>query len=160
MSDASVFELDLYIKITIAWYQAQPRGPHIDRVLRPYVLGTGFAKSVQDTPTYVDLQHVAAICALVVSSETWRLDGLQKVLDTHGIGRAPKDIYDPVTAWWYPLDKASVLGIHYWELANGTLELRLLHRFDRPPPVLLGRFATERDHQAVDPTNRGGRRRL
>ncbi len=147
------------MEITIAWYQAQPRGPHIDRALRPYALGTGFAKSVQDNPN-VDLRHVASICALVVSSETWRLDGLQKVLDTQGVGRAPKGIFDPVNVWWYPLNKPSVLGIHYWELANGTLELRLLHRFDRPPPVLFGRFTAEEDEQEADVTNHHRRRSL
>jgi hypothetical protein len=143
-SEATLYERDLYVEITLAWYQRQPHGLQIDRAFRPYVLGRWFASSVRDSLPQVDPQHVVAICALLVCSQPWRLDGLQKVLDTRGIGRAPKDELDPVCAWWYPLDKPSILGVHYWELGSGTLELCRLSRFDTPPALQFGRFATER----------------
>jgi len=157
MSEASLFELDLYMKITAAWYESQPREPHIDGALRPYLLGTGFAQSIQESSWRLDHEHIAAICARLVSSETWQLDGLRKVLDTQSIGRAPKHFLDHVNAWWYPLEKADILGIHYWQLANGTLELRLLHKFDKAPPLLFGRFARSRDSHATNHRRRGSR---
>lgn len=144
MPEATLYERQLYVEITVAWYQTQPRGTHIDRALRPYALGTGFADSVMNSPRGADLQHVAAICALLICSRPWQLDGLRMVTDTQGIGRAPKHELDPVCAWWYPLDKPHVLGVHYWELGSGTLELKRLSRFDKPPALLFGRFAAER----------------
>ncbi len=139
MSEASLFERDLYLEITIAWYQMQTTGLAIDRPLRSYVLGRGFAESVKETPPRLDLQDISAICALVVSSKSWELDDLQKVLDTQSIGNRPRTELDPVCAWWYPLDRPSTLGVHYWELANGVVELRLLARFDKPPALRFGR---------------------
>jgi hypothetical protein len=154
ISEASLYERDLYVEITIAWYQRRPHELHIDRALRPYVLGTGFANSVRDSPPRVDLEHVAAICALLVCSQPWQLDGLQKVVDTQSIGRAPKDELDPICAWWYPLDKPCVLGVHYWELGSGTVELRRLSRFDKPPALQFGRFAGRRTDRKAAPTSR------
>lgn len=141
MSEASMFELELYMGITAAWYHEQRRLPHIDRPMRPYVLGTGFAKSVEESPRRIDVQHVTAICAVLVSSDVLLLDGLRPVLDTQGAGRAPKHRLDSLNAWWLPLRHRDGLGLHYWELANGILELRRLHRFERPPPLVYGRFA-------------------
>jgi hypothetical protein len=147
MSEGTVYERELYVAITLAWYETQPRRAHIDHALRPYALGTGFALSVQRSPRRVDLQHVAAICALLVRSRPWELDGLQKVIDTPGIEHAPKDELDPLCAWWYPLERPSVLGVHYWELGSGTLELRRLSRFDEPPALQFGRFAAEKQER-------------
>jgi hypothetical protein len=149
MSEASLFERDLYVEITVAWYQMQRHGLAVDRAFRSYVLGRGFANSVKDFPPRVDLQHVAAICALVVTSNPWELDDLQKVLDTQGIGGRPRSALDPVCAWWYPLDKPSVLGVHYWELASGIVELRRLARFEKPPALQFGRAPRRRDQDAA-----------
>ena len=38
MSDASLFERDLYVEITIAWYQMQTRGSAVDRPSVPMCL--------------------------------------------------------------------------------------------------------------------------
>jgi hypothetical protein len=154
MSEASLFERDLYLEITIAWYQMQTHGSTVDHALRSYVLGRGFADSVKDSLSRVDLQHVSAICALLVSSNSWELDDLQKVLDMQSIGRRPRSALDPVCAWWYPLDKPSVFGVHYWELANGLVELRRLARFDKPPALYFGRAPRGGDQGTV-----GGSRR-
>ncbi len=143
MSEASLFERDLYVEITLAWYQRQPRGLKPNFPFRPYLLGRGFAESVKASPKGVDREHVAAVCALLVSLEPWQLGRLQKVMDTQGIGLVPKGALDPVSAWWYPLNKPSVLGIHYWELGNGTIELQSLARFDKPPALRFSRFAKE-----------------
>jgi hypothetical protein len=143
MSEASLYERDLYVEITMAWYQIQPHGLGIDSPFRPYILGAGFANSVSANEAYVELGRVAAICALVISSHPWQLNGLRKVLDTQNIGRVPKTSLDPLCAWWYPLGKPYILGIHYWELGSGTIELRCLNRFEKPPPIRLGRVAAE-----------------
>jgi hypothetical protein len=145
MSEASLFERDLYVEITMAWYQMQSHGLAVDRPMRSYVLGNGFAESVKDSPPRLDLQHISAICALVISSNSWELDDLRKVLDTQRIGGRPRSALDPVCAWWYPLDKPSVLGVHYWELGNGLVELRRLARFDKPPALLFGRGYQQSD---------------
>jgi hypothetical protein len=144
VSETSLYERDLYVGITVAWYQMQPHGLSADHVLRPYVLGTGFASSVKDAPTRVDLEHVTATCALILCSNPWELDGLRKILDTQSISRPPRHELDPVCAWWLPLDRPSILGVHYWELGNGIVELRRLSRFEKPPALHFGRFSAER----------------
>ena len=152
MSEAALYERELYVAITLAWYEAQPRGSVLDDVLRPYVFGRGFATSVQDAEKYIDRERVAAICALLVCSQPWDLRGLKKVLDTQSIGRVPKHELDPVCAWWYPLASPSLLGIHYWELGNRIVELRRLSKFDKPPALQFGRFGaqgTGREDSAV-----------
>lgn len=142
MSEAALYEQELYMAITLAWYQAQPQGFHVDRVLRPFVLGSGFASSVDGHRAYWELHRVAAICARLVCAQPWELDGLQKILDIQGIGRVPKDALDPVCAWWYPLaPPPNLLGIHYWELGSGIVELKNLSKFDKPPILQFGRYA-------------------
>lgn len=93
-SEAGLFEKDLYLEITTAWYQMQTPGLAIDRPLRSYVLGRGFAESVKDAPPRLDLQHISATCALIVSSKSWELDDLRKVLDTQSIGNRPRTELD------------------------------------------------------------------
>jgi hypothetical protein len=146
MSEAALYEQELYMDITLAWYQAQPQGFHLDRVLRPFVLGSGFATSVDGHRAYLERHRVAEICALVVCSHPWELDGLQKVLDVQGIGRVPKDELDPVCAWWYPLASPSLLGVHYWELGSGIVELKRVSKFDKPPSLQFGRYAAQKKH--------------
>lgn len=150
MSEASLYERDLYVEIIMSWYQMQPHGLGIDHAFRPYVLGAGFASSVRDSEAHVKLEHVGAMCALVVSSQPWQLNGLRKILDTQNIGRIPKTGLDPLCAWWYPLGKPYILGIHYWELGNGTVELRRLSRFEKPPPIQLGRVAAEQPYGGAE----------
>jgi hypothetical protein len=140
LSEAALYERDLHVAITIAWYEARPRGFKLDGVLRPYAFGSGFATSVEDNEKYADLEHVAATCALVVCSQPWELRGIKKVMDTQSIGLSPKHEGDPVCAWWYPLGSPSLLGIHYWELGNRVVELKRLSKFDRPPALQFGRF--------------------
>ncbi|HEY5194696.1 MAG TPA: hypothetical protein VIJ39_12615 [Solirubrobacteraceae bacterium] len=155
MSEASLYEQELYMAITLAWYQAQPQGFHLDRVLRPFVLGTGFAESVEGHRVYLELHRVAAICTLLVCSRPWELDGLQKVLDVQGIGRVPKDELDPVCAWWYPLAPSpNLLGIHYWELGSGIVELKRLSKFEKPPVLQFGRYAAQKRQRGAADTGR------
>jgi hypothetical protein len=150
MSEAALYEQELYMAITLAWYQSQPQGAHLDRVLRPFVLGSGFASSVDGHRAYLELHRVAAICALVVCSQPWELDGLLKVLDIQGIGRAPREELDPVCAWWYPLaPQPNLLGIHYWELGNGIVELKNLSKFDKPPILQFGRYAAQKKRRGA-----------
>lgn len=143
MSEATLYERALYVEITMAWYQRQPHGLGVDRAFRPYIVGAGFVNSVRDSEAQVELGHVAAVCALLISSQPWQLDGLRKILDTQNIGRVPKTGLDPLCAWWHPLGEPYILGIHYWELGSGTVELRRLSRFEKPPPIQLGRVAVE-----------------
>jgi hypothetical protein len=159
MSEAALYERDLHVAITLAWYEAQPQGFQLDGVLRPYAFGREFASSVQGTERYVDRERVAAICARLVCSQPWGLRGLKKVLDTQGIGRAPKHELDPVCAWWFPLASPSLLGIHYWELGNRIVELKRLGKFDRPPALQFGRFGaqqTEREDFTTDSAQEHG----
>lgn len=142
MSDASLYEQELYMAITLAWYQAQTQGVPLDRVLRPFVLGSEFAVSVEGHRAYLELHRVTEVCALVVCSQPWELDGLRKVLDIQGIGRVPKDEMDPVCVWWYPMAPSpSLLGLHYWELGSGIVELKSVSKFDKPPILQFGRCA-------------------
>jgi hypothetical protein len=153
MFTASPFEGDLYVGITVAWYRMRNHGLDISHAIRSYVLGDGFAKSVQDALSEVSFEQVIAICALVVSSKAWELAGLRKILDTQNIHRAPIEALDPVCAWWYPLGEPPDLGIHYWELGNGIIELRRLSRFVLPPGLQFGRLAAELGDDASPATS-------
>lgn len=42
-----------------------------------------------------------------------------------------------------------VLGVHYWELANGIVELRRLARFDKPPALRFGRVPSQRNRDTT-----------
>jgi hypothetical protein len=157
MFRASPFERDLYVGITAAWYRMQIYGLDISHAIRSYVLGDGFANSVQDALSDVALEQVIAICALVVSSKPWELAGLRKILDTQSIHHVPREALDPVCAWWYPLGEPSELGIHYWELGNGIVELRRLSRFEMPPGLQFDRFTAEQADDAPPATSPSAR---
>jgi hypothetical protein len=158
MSEASLYEQELYMAITLAWYQAQTHEDPLDRVLRPFLLGSGFAVSVEGHRAYLELHRVAEVCARVVCSQPWELDGLRKVLDIQNIGRAPKDEMDPVCVWWYPLAPLpNRLGIHYWELGSGIVELKSLSKLDQSPILQFGRHAAaKKTRNAATVTRRGG----
>jgi hypothetical protein len=153
MFTASPFERDLYVGITVAWYGMRNYGLDISHAIRSYILGDGFADSVQMALSEVALEQVIAICALVVSSRPWELAGLRKILDTQNIHRVPREALDPVCAWWYPLDEPPDLGVHYWELGNGILELCQLSRFETAPALQFDRLAAEQAEDAPPVTS-------
>lgn len=144
MSDATLFERELYVEITVAWHQTHPRGSHVDRAFmalrargRLCKLSYGQCGTRGPSTRGRDLRAGGLLAALA-------LDRMRRVVDTQGVGRIPTDIFDPLCAWWFPLDAPRVLGVHYWELGSGILELRRLGKFDKPPALQFGRFAAER----------------
>jgi hypothetical protein len=133
-------EADLYAAIVSAWYQTHPQGEHIKRPIRPYVFGPEFAKAVWVQPNVIR-RHLVAVCARIVSLEAWQLPELLVAKNAPGMGVVPKEILDPAVALWHPANTPAELGVHFWRLGAGMIELRDVGPFDRPPALEFGRFA-------------------
>lgn len=130
-------EEELYAEIARAWCRMQAPGKHVERPLQPYALGPDFAHAVWSEPED-NAQRIIVVCAKVISLHHTGLCGARRV---DGVTRMPGEALDPVSSWWRPLDELGELGLHYWVLANKTIELRSLAAFDSPPPAQYGRFA-------------------
>jgi hypothetical protein len=136
-------EADLYAEIVRRWYWSISRGGHIQRPVQPFVLGPNFAASVAQWPDSV-YGHIVAACARVVSLHNWELLGRVKVTKhAKDMGTQGQEGLDPVTAAWYPLDGAPELGIHFWRLGGGIIDVRSVGPFKQAPALQFGRFAAE-----------------
>jgi hypothetical protein len=141
-STSASAEANLYAAITRLWYWSIPRGGHIQRPMHRFVLGPGFAASVAQWPDSVYGDIVAA-CVRVVSLHHWELLGRVKLAKhAEGMGTG-QECLDPVSAAWYPLDGASELGVHFWRLGSGVIDVRSVGPFKQAPALQFGRFAAE-----------------
>jgi hypothetical protein len=55
------------------------------------------------------------------------------------------------------VDQPSLLGVHYWELGSGIVELKRLSKFEKPPILQFGRFAAQKKEREAAAN---GRRRV
>jgi hypothetical protein len=78
------------------------------------------------------------VCAGVISRREPQGEGAQQVST---LTATPKESLDPATAWWQALPEPGELGLHFWVLGNGTVELRSLAPYDEPSTPEYGRFA-------------------
>jgi hypothetical protein len=115
--------------------------------MQPFVFGPELAQTVRLQADSLRAQAIRA-CSHIVSLYEWELWGLRVTRPASGVGGLAREALDPVLARWYPLDRASALGVHFWKLAGGVIELRALAPFDRPPALRFGRLA-EADRRLV-----------
>jgi hypothetical protein len=122
---------DVYAGIARAWFQMHPASRHLENPMQKYAVAPGFAQQVWGR-TDVDPQEIIVACATIVSVEKWRLTKGQQ---TAGCGKL-QEALDPTGAWWQPLHDTDELGVHYWILAVGIIELRSVGPVDDPPPAI------------------------
>jgi hypothetical protein len=104
--------------------------------MKRYAIGPDFAYQVWDQRE-ATAQRIIALCAQIVTLEYSQLPGATQ---TDDLDCTPREQLDPAATWWQPLDQASELGVHYWVLGNGTIELRALAARDARPMPRHGRF--------------------
>jgi hypothetical protein len=136
-------EEELYAEISRAWYRMGSPGVHIACPMQPFAIGPELAYAVWSRPEDY-AQRIVAVCARVVTFRGWQLPAAQQI---EGVDGPPGEALDPAAAWWHPIEKPSGLGMHYWILGNGTIELRSLAPVDAPPPLEYGRRAAADQHQ-------------
>ncbi len=95
------------------------------------------------------------MCAMVVSVESWRLLEVRQT----AAGCPLKEGLDPVSTWWHPLSSTAEVGLHFWRLGIGMIELRSVGPVDDPPQLQFGRF-TERNRRREELVASRIRRRL
>jgi hypothetical protein len=134
-------EADVYAEIARAWCQQHPPSEHLECPMQRHVVGPDFARAVWGRPD-IDPQEVIAVCAKVVSVESWRLSEARQT----AAGCPMEEGLDPVSAWWHPLRCTAEVGLHFWRLAIGMIELRSVGPVDDPPRLQFGRF-TERNRR-------------
>jgi hypothetical protein len=124
-SDWATSEQDMYVAVTVAWYQMCSREERRRHPLGPYVLGPRFTRFVADAP--VERGLVASVCAEIARRHTLqRSEHLPTEL-------LPHEALDPAVAWWRELAETGGLGVHYVELGGGTLEFVSVARKDDQP---------------------------
>jgi hypothetical protein len=135
-------EADVYAAIATSWYRSNPRDRHIQKPMQPFVVDPGFAASLARWPDAV-YEHVIAACARIVSLHSWELAGMQVAEHAEGAGTPPQECLDPLTPQWCPLGRASAsgLGVHFWRLGGGVIEIRSVGPFNIAPALQFGRFA-------------------
>ena len=155
-------EADLYAAIARLWFWSTPKGGHIQRPMQRFVLGPDFAASVARSPDSV-YGHIVGACAQVVSLDNWELLGVKVPKRAGGAGTLSGECFDPLTWAWYPLDGESGLGVHFWRLGGGVIEVRSIGPLNQAPALQFGRFAAaerklEQDvRRAVERMTRGRR---
>jgi hypothetical protein len=134
-------DADVYAVVALAWFHLHQPSEHLANPMKVYAVCPDFARDVWGRPD-VDPHEVIAVCARIVSVEKWQLTEGQQ---TAGCARLTEAL-DPLNAWWQPLGGADGLGVHYWRLAVGIIELRSVGPVDQPPALQFGRF-TERERR-------------
>lgn len=129
-------DADVYAEIARAWYRMRPSSDHTEYPMRKHVVTPNFARQVWGRAG-IDPQAVIDVCARVVSEDDWRLN--RQARQTAKCGRLEHTL-DPVTGWWYPLNNTETVGLHFWRLVIGTIELRSVGPVDESPPLQSGRF--------------------
>jgi hypothetical protein len=126
-------DADVYAEIARAWYRMRPSSDHLEHPIKKYVVAPSFARQVWDQPG-IDPHAVIDVCARVVSEDDWRLreQTRQTVVCSH-----LEDGLDPVNGWWHPLGSIGevTVGLHFWRLAIGTIELRSVGPADEAPQL-------------------------
>lgn len=138
-------EDELYAAVAHTWYCLHPPGEHIRRPMQPYVLGPHFASTAKSEPGPVR-EEIIAVCARIVSMYRWELPDAIVAKHAVGFGRVPQEALDPATPLWHPLPTTPRLGVHFWRLGAGPIELRSVGLFDHAPPLEFHRFA-DAEHQ-------------
>lgn len=108
---------DLYAKVVRAWCRMLTGKERRKHPLHRYVFGPDFARSVSSSRVGTD---IALVCARLACKYPAPNAGAERVLEGAGGERPAQEAFDPVLAWWYPLDASR--GLHYWELGNGIIE--------------------------------------
>jgi hypothetical protein len=130
-------EEELYAEIARAWCRIHPPAARVRHPMRPFAIGPDFASAVwNQREDYA--QKVIAVCARVISRRQPNGEDAQHV---SALTATPGESLDPATAWWQALPEPGELGLHFWVLGNGTVELRSLAPYDEPSPPEYGRFA-------------------
>lgn len=121
--------------------------------MKTYAVAPGFAQQVWGR-TGVDPQEVIMTCARIISVEAWRLTEARRIA---GASSEAREGLDPLASWWLPLASTDEVGVHYWKLGVGLIELRSVGPVEQPPKLEYGRFA-ERDRRRETITIRHRRR--
>ncbi len=134
-------EADVYSEIVRAWWSLYP--DHLDHAMQRFVVGRNFAHTIC-SESLANREDTIAACARIVSTERWQLRDAVCVRGDFQFS----EVFDPASAWWVPLQEAgeSSLGVHFWRLVNGMIELRDIATLDDPPALCHGRFA-ERERE-------------
>lgn len=128
-------EADVYAEIARAWCGMYPPGEHLEYPMQTHVIAPGFAREVWGREG-IDPQEVIAVCARVVSVESWRLTEARHTV----VCEILEEGLDPVGSWWHPLTSTPDVGLHFWRLAIGPIELRSIAPIDDLPRLECGRF--------------------
>lgn len=143
---------NLYAAIAAAWYWLHHSSSHIHRPMQPFVLGPDFAASVAVAQT-THHRHIVTTCARIVSLYSWELPAMRTVTHPASTEALPQEGLDPTMSAWHPLDSTTDLGIHFWKLGSGLIDLRRVGPFDQAPPLQFGRFAAA-EQKLLDDTLR------
>lgn len=136
-SFAVATEVELYTEIARAWCRIYPPATRVRYPMQPFAVGPDLASVIwEQREDYA--QNVIAVCARVVSRREPQGEGAQQV---GALTATPEESLDPATDWWLAVPELGELGLHFWVLGNGTVELRKLAPYDDPPLAEYGRFA-------------------
>jgi|GEM_PF-2703113 hypothetical protein len=134
-------EEELYAEVARAWCRMHSPPTRVRFPMRPFAFGPDFAPAVWDQRED-HAQEVVAVCAGIVSRRNPNEHGAQEV---NGLAMTPGESLDPACAWWQPIPPdLGEIGVHFWVLGNGTVEIRSLAPLDEPPLPEYGRFASGR----------------
>jgi hypothetical protein len=112
-------EADVYSEIVRVWWSMYPSSERLDHVIQPFVIGPEFAHAVGEH-SVADSERAIIACARIVSTERWQLR--DAILLSRKLSFI--EAFDPASAWWLPLYDQSGMGVHFWRLVTGTIELR------------------------------------
>jgi hypothetical protein len=130
-------ETELYAEIVRAWCRIYPPAARVRHPMQPFAINRAFTPAVWgQREDYA--QKIIAVCARVISRRQPHGEGAQQV---SVLTATPQESSDPATAWWQEVPELGGLGLHFWVLGNGTVELRGLAAYDEPPTPEYGRFA-------------------
>jgi hypothetical protein len=136
-SFAIATETELYAEIARAWCRIYPPAARVRHPMQPFAVNRVFTSAVWgQREDYA--QKIIAVCARVISRRQPHGEGAQPV---SALTATPRESLDPATAWWQAVPELGALGLHFWVLGNGTIELRSLAAYDEPPMPEYERFA-------------------
>jgi hypothetical protein len=136
-SFAIATEEELYAEIARAWCRIHPPAARVRHPMQPFAVSPAFTSAVWgQREDYA--QKIIAVCARIISRRQPHGEGAQQV---SALTATPRESLDPATAWWQALPELGELGLHFWVLGNGTIELSSLAPYDEPSPPEYGRFA-------------------
>lgn len=134
-------EADAYCAITTAWCGSVDQDRRMQHPMRPYFIARSFTQSTLRLPG-ATAADVFRVCARIISDEELELRDVLRTRKAISIGEP----YDPAGGWWHPLCDPS-LGVHFWRLALGIIELRTVAAFASAPQLEVGRYAATRSRR-------------